>query len=261
MQDRVTYVLLLLYILYNTVSLYTKYACTYVNMRYYSLLYTVHLEPLCYNGNVRLIGGKVESEGTIQVCVNEEWGTVCDDLWGSNDATVVCNQLNFTGKGKNWEKGRGREERGRGEGGREREGGREGGRERGRERERARERERERELSHLKIMPTFCFQLWRHSPHTVIRAMTSSSDQDAPHLPIFQRIEYVRRMCTYMDGVRSHTWAELGKPVRNCISVYISVESLWNCFQTTSRGGLETALESALESVLMCLHTRQSEQV
>ena len=62
-------------------------------------------------------------------------------------------------------------------------------------------------------------------------------------------------------GAYAYTWAKSRKLVRNCISVYISVESLWNRFQTTSRGGLETALESALESVLTCLHTRQSEQV
>ena len=74
-----------------------------------------------------------------------------------------------------------------------------------------------------------------------------------PCLPIFQRIDYVRRIHTYMGRVT--------KPVRNRISVYISVKSLWNQFQATSRCGLETALKSVLESVLTRLHTGQSKQV
>ena len=42
-----------------------------------------------------MTGGTSSSEGTIQLCYNRQWGTVCDDYWGSYDADVVCRQLGY----------------------------------------------------------------------------------------------------------------------------------------------------------------------
>ena len=48
------------------------------------------------DGEINLINGKYPSEGTIQICVDNQWGTVCDDLWDQTDATIVCNSLGYT---------------------------------------------------------------------------------------------------------------------------------------------------------------------
>ena len=50
----------------------------------------------CTNGKIRLVGGIVANEGRIEICFNNEWGTICDDNWGKNDATVVCKQLGYS---------------------------------------------------------------------------------------------------------------------------------------------------------------------
>ncbi|XP_064388469.1 neurotrypsin-like [Halichondria panicea] len=51
------------------------------------------------NGDLRLIdrsGQTIGSSGRLEVYYNGQWGTVCDDLFGPNDAVVACRQLGFS---------------------------------------------------------------------------------------------------------------------------------------------------------------------
>ena len=48
-------------------------------------------------GAIRLAGfGSNSSQGRVEVCLNNQWGTVCDDFWGATDAGVACGQLGFS---------------------------------------------------------------------------------------------------------------------------------------------------------------------
>ena len=53
----------------------------------------------CIDGSLRLVGGANDTLGLVEVCINNGWGGVCVDHFGTNDAEVVCSQLGFSHDG------------------------------------------------------------------------------------------------------------------------------------------------------------------
>ena len=55
---------------------------------------------VCNYGDIRLVGGSYDNEGRVELCINDAWGTVCDDHWDDVDASVVCAQLGYSPAGE-----------------------------------------------------------------------------------------------------------------------------------------------------------------
>ena len=50
-------------------------------------------------GDLRLEGTSLPHEGRLEIYYAGEWGAVCDDYFGQQEATVACNQMGYSGGG------------------------------------------------------------------------------------------------------------------------------------------------------------------
>jgi hypothetical protein len=41
------------------------------------------------------VGRGNSNEGLVEVYINGEWGTICDDMWDDREAKVVCEMMGF----------------------------------------------------------------------------------------------------------------------------------------------------------------------
>jgi len=44
---------------------------------------------------MRLRNGYLPGEGRVEICINNAWGTVCDNEWNNADASVACRELGY----------------------------------------------------------------------------------------------------------------------------------------------------------------------
>ena len=52
---------------------------------------------VCASGNVRLTGSSDNSQGRVEVCVDNQWGSICDDSWSPPSTALTCKLLNKFG--------------------------------------------------------------------------------------------------------------------------------------------------------------------
>ena len=46
------------------------------------------------------MNGNGPNVGRLEICIEGNWGTVCDDRWREANAQVVCRQLGYSPDGK-----------------------------------------------------------------------------------------------------------------------------------------------------------------
>ena len=79
-------------------DLYTSLLECIINLTLALQYLAESFESSCDPNDIRLTGNGVTSslEGTVEICVNGDWGTINHDFWDYRDASVACRQLGFS---------------------------------------------------------------------------------------------------------------------------------------------------------------------
>ena len=64
------------------------------------ILNSFFLSVFCNDGDLRLVASNgslsTDGMGRVEICVEEVWGTICDDMWDNLDAQVACSGLGYS---------------------------------------------------------------------------------------------------------------------------------------------------------------------
>ena len=60
---------------------------------------TENITSNCRHGDIRLVGGKNNREGIVEICINNLWGRVCTSGWNTGVANVTCRHAGFSSQG------------------------------------------------------------------------------------------------------------------------------------------------------------------
>jgi 4-hydroxyphenylpyruvate dioxygenase-like putative hemolysin len=64
-------------------------------VRYFTAL--LYFETACTQGDIRLVAGSASNEGRVEICNQNQWGSVCDMGWDLTDARVACRHAGYSG--------------------------------------------------------------------------------------------------------------------------------------------------------------------
>ena len=82
-----------------------KFNITFMVLTHYYWHTFSHNSVVCNDGDIRLcdnVGycGTDLLAGRLEYCIDEVWGTVCNNMWSVSDAKVACIQLGFSVSGE-----------------------------------------------------------------------------------------------------------------------------------------------------------------